>query len=75
MASLYRTVRPLLFRAGPERAHGAGIALGRIGQRLPGLVRALHRAPADPDGRLRVRAFGLDFENPIGVAAGLDKNA
>ena len=75
MAAIYTALRPLLFRANAEAAHRIGIRLGRLGQRVPPLVRALHRSPKDPTGALRLRAFGLDFENPIGIAAGLDKNA
>lgn len=57
---------PLLHRLDAETAHGLTIqALAR----LPALP-----APAN-DARLRVEAFGLDFPNPLGVAAGFDKNA
>eukprot|EP01037_Dinobryon_pediforme_P042912 gene42912-53593_t len=42
-------------------------------------VRALaalpHRAPPAVDPRLAVRAFGLDFPNPVGLGAGVDKGA
>ena len=31
-------------------------------------------SPAADDRRLRVQAFGLDFPNPLGLAAGFDKN-
>jgi dihydroorotate dehydrogenase len=59
-------VRPVLHRFDPENAH-------RIA------LRALQWAPlpaarAD-DSRLQVRAFGLNFGNPVGLAAGFDKNA
>lgn len=49
-----------------ERAHELTLAAL---ERLP-----LPHAPAD-DPRLRVRAFGLDFPNPVGTAAGFDKDA
>ena len=59
--SLYGRARPLLFSLDPETAH-------RLGLRLAGLVpRATFRAP--------VRALGLEFPNPVGLAAGLDKDA
>ncbi|MDB5739676.1 MAG: pyrD, partial [Alphaproteobacteria bacterium] len=52
----------------PETAHNATLALlGAMGPLLPA------RVPDDP--RLAVRAFGLDFPNPVGLAAGFDKNA
>ncbi len=52
----------------PETAHNATLAL--LGAMSPLLPAA---APDDP--RLAVRAFGLDFPNPVGLAAGFDKNA
>jgi dihydroorotate dehydrogenase len=51
-----------------ETAHCATLALA--GAAAPLIPRA---APDDP--RLAVRAFGLDFSNPVGLAAGFDKNA
>jgi dihydroorotate dehydrogenase len=64
-------VRPLLFRLDAETAHqlalrvmAAGFPWGVCGDRL--LVR---------DPRLRVTVEGLTFVNPVGLAAGLDKNA
>jgi dihydroorotate dehydrogenase len=59
--SLYRLARPFLFSLDPETAH-------RLGLRLAALVppRRFH-AP--------VRAMGMDFPNPVGLAAGLDKDA
>ena len=57
---------PLLPRLPPETAHRAAIG-------------ALKFAPLPPaarrDPRLKVHAFGLDFPNPLGMAAGFDKNA
>ena len=64
MALLWPVARPLLFRLDPEFAHGLTIKALRY---LP-----LPAEGAD-DARLRVRAFGLDFPNPVGMAAGFDK--
>jgi dihydroorotate dehydrogenase len=64
--------RPALFRLEPERAHALSLALLAFATRQPRLAAALRR-------RLLVQrpveAFGLRFANPIGLAAGLDKNA
>lgn len=57
--------RPFLFRLDPETAHGLATTALRI---FP-----LPRAEPD-DCRLGVTAFGLDFPNPVGLAAGFDKN-
>jgi dihydroorotate dehydrogenase len=65
---LWSALRSTLFRLDPERAHHlAHLALGRV---TPGMTRAL-RPAVDPS--LRVRCLGLDFEGPVGLAAGFDK--
>lgn len=63
---LYPLVRPLLFALDAERAHGLTIAA------LKRRSAASAQAPAGP---LAVRVAGLAFPNPIGLAAGFDKNA
>jgi dihydroorotate dehydrogenase len=65
--SLDSAALALLHRLGPEHAHD----LALWGLRL-GLVRASHQAD---DPILATNAFGLHFANPIGLAAGFDKNA
>jgi dihydroorotate dehydrogenase len=72
--SLYRSLGPLLFRIPAETAHGAVHGLLRGVQRA-GLDRVLARQYAIRDSRLRVDALGETFPNPVGVAAGFDKNA
>jgi dihydroorotate dehydrogenase len=66
--ALYRGVRPLLFRLDPERAHTVTLGVLR-------LLQPLLRGSAAPDPVLRQAVYGLRFPNPIGLAAGLDKNA
>lgn len=66
--SLYDTfARPLLFSFDAETAHGLSIAALKLG--LP------FCPPPPASERLRVRVAGLDFPNPLGMAAGYDKNA
>lgn len=65
---LYALARPLLFSLDPETAHTLTLALADAPLRF-GLLRA-QRVPAQP-----VHVMGLDFANPVGLAAGLDKNA
>ena len=67
MPDLYPLLRPLLLRLDAERAHGLAIAALRAG--LGGRVRT-NGAPA-----LRQTLWGRDFANPVGLAAGFDKNA
>lgn len=72
---MYPLIRPLLFRLDPERAHGVTLDALRLAARVPA-ARLLIRALFDfHDKRLEVSAFGLTFRNPIGMAAGYDKNA
>jgi len=72
--SLYGALRPLLFRLPAETAHRAVHDLLGATQRV-GLDRPLARRYAVDDDRLRVDALGEQFPNPVGVAAGFDKNA
>ncbi len=65
--ALTSALMPLLRLMDPEEAHN--LALAALANGLAGR----DRTPASP--RLAVRAIGLDFANPIGIAAGFDKNA
>ncbi len=65
--------RPLLFRLDPETAHGLTLSLLRLAGLFPPsrwLLQALYAAPEKP-----VEVFGLRFKNPLGLAAGYDKDA
>jgi len=66
---MYALARDLLFRLSPETAHELSIDLLGAGGRL-GLNRLLCKKPA----ALPVKIMGLEFANPVGLAAGLDKN-
>jgi dihydroorotate dehydrogenase len=63
---LYSLARPLLFTLEPETAHRLTLGLAEMSAKL----RIPARVPAAP-----VRAMGIDFPNPVGAAAGLDKHA
>jgi len=66
-----RIVRSILFSLPPETAHHLVLGGLRAVSRLPFALRALHslQPPARPK-----TLFGLNFPNPIGLAAGFDKN-
>jgi dihydroorotate dehydrogenase len=67
--NLYSLLRPLLFRLDPETAHNLTMTgLHRL--HALGLLKSF--LPSVPD--LPRRVMGLDFPNPVGLAAGLDKN-
>ena len=62
---LYSLVKPVLFSLDPELAHDVSLDMLQLFHRLL------------PNRRIDkpVRVMGLDFPNPVGLAAGLDKNA
>ena len=66
---MYGLARPFLFAFDAERAHGLGLASMEAAYRS-GLNPLLASAPKP----LPTKAFGLTFQNPVGLAAGLDKN-
>lgn len=73
---IYRFLfRHLLLRLDAERAHRAGTRMLAVVGRLPGAGTVLRRLLSPRDPRLEVEALGLTFATPIGVAAGLDKEA
>lgn len=74
--SLYEAlIRPLLFKLDPEMTHHIvmeGLRLaGRFPLALPVLAMLNHRS----DPRLQTELFGIRFPNPVGLAAGFDKDA
>ena len=71
---IYRLLRPLLFRLDPERAHDLTLRLLGWGGRLQVTRRALRSQFEVADPRLEIEAFGIQFKNPMGLAAGYDKN-
>jgi dihydroorotate dehydrogenase len=70
----YALVRPLFFRLSPETAHQV-VETGLAFVQGTPVERVLSRALVVENERLTVDSFGQTFPNPIGVAAGFDKNA
>lgn len=70
---VYKSLRPLIFMNDPEQAHHATIGLLRLGGGFA-FGRAMIRSmfPLHQNGP-EVKAFGLTFPNPLGMAAGYDK--
>jgi dihydroorotate dehydrogenase len=64
--TLYRIARPMLFQLDAETAHRLTLAMLSTYPVAP--------RPADPP-ELAVRLWGIDFSNPVGLAAGMDKDA
>jgi dihydroorotate dehydrogenase len=64
--NVYRLARPLLFAFDPETAHRLAVLALKAG------LSEAYARKGDPI--LATRVFGLDFPNPVGLAAGFDKN-
>lgn len=73
---MYKTlIRPILFLFDPERVHYFTFSMVKIMHKIP-LIPALIRFIFQiNDKRLERTLFGLTFKNPVGLAAGFDKNA
>ena len=70
---IYKLFRPVLFRLEPETAHRLTLQLIRTAGNFPPscwFLEQLYRTPAQ-----LVDAFGITFKNPVGLAAGYDKDA
>jgi dihydroorotate dehydrogenase len=68
-------IRPILFYFDPEKVHYFTFSLIRLVSKIPGfpsLFKALYEVN---DSRLETEVFGLKFKNPVGLAAGFDKDA
>ncbi len=72
--NLYSYLKPLIFKMTPEQAHASTIAMLRLGG-SNAIGRAVIRAmfPCRHPGPV-IQAFGLTFPNPLGMAAGYDKD-
>jgi len=68
-------LRPLFFLFDPEKIHHFTFSLIKITSKLPGFQSVLSYLFVVEDERLHRNIFGLTFKNPVGLAAGFDKNA
>ena len=68
-------IKPILFLQQPEAAHHFTFGLIKWSFNLPIIKPILHVLFRFEDSRLEREVFGLKFSNPIGLAAGMDKDA
>jgi dihydroorotate dehydrogenase len=68
-------IRPLLFLIDPETVHHLTFRLLRIASFIPGFRAVLRAAFTVQNVALERKLFGLTFRNPVGLAAGFDKDA
>lgn len=70
---MYRILRPLLFLLSPERAHHVTFSLLEFAARVPGMLALV--GGKKPPANAAVEVMGLRFPSPVGLAAGMDKDA
>jgi len=73
---LYKSIiRPLFFKFDPEEVHHFTFKMIRFLQALPGVAALTRKLFVVEDARLEREVFGIKFPNPVGLAAGFDKDA
>ncbi len=68
-------IRPILFWFDPEDVHYFTFSLIRFLSKIPGVPSLFKSLYLVNDNRLETEVFGLKFKNPVGLAAGFDKDA
>jgi len=68
-------IRPLLFKFDPEQVHHFTFSMIQSLSKIPGITSLFRKLYVFEDKRLERELFGLKFQNPVGLAAGFDKNA
>lgn len=71
---MYKLIRPLFFSVDPEKIHHLVVRLLKRFAKLPGGMSMLNGLYGYRNPGLHRTVFGLDFPNPVGLAAGFDKN-
>lgn len=68
-------LRPLFFLFDPEKVHHFTFSLIKFTCKIPGIASLYRSLYVVEDAKLERKLFGLTFKNPVGLAAGFDKNA
>ena len=72
---MYKFIKPLLFQFDPENIHHFVTSALRIANRVWGVKAMMKNTFQITDSHLEREVMGLKFKNPVGLAAGFDKNA
>lgn len=73
---MYKSIiRPILFLFDPEKVHHFTFSVLRIANKIPVVSNIIRSCYMIEDKRLEREVFGLKFKNPVGLAAGFDKDA
>ena len=70
---MYTLLRPLLFMLSPERAHKVTFSILELAKNVPGALALV--GGMRPPKNAAVDVMGLKFPGPVGLAAGMDKDA
>ena len=75
-SSMYKLIlKPLFFLFDPEFVHHTVFKLIKLSNKIPGISKLIRSIYVVKDKRLERHLFGLTFPNPVGLAAGFDKDA
>jgi len=72
---MFKLIRSVLFLFDPEKIHYFTAWLIRATLAIPGMKTLWTKRFRLEDSRLKTKVFGIEFDNPVGLAAGFDKNA
>ncbi|PKG51671.1 quinone-dependent dihydroorotate dehydrogenase [Olleya sp. 1-3] len=73
---MYKSLlRPFFFSFDPEKIHHFTFSLVKVTSKIPSMASLYRRLYTIEDPKLERKLFGLTFKNPVGLAAGFDKNA
>ena len=73
---MYKSIlRPIFFSFDPEKIHHFTFSLIKLTSKIPGFPSIFRSLYQVKDKKLERNLFGLTFDNPVGLAAGFDKNA
>lgn len=71
---MYKLIKPFLFRYSPEKAHSMTVSMWKFVLKLPLINNMFVSSYRVQDPKLKRKLFGLEFDNPVGLAAGFDKD-
>lgn len=72
---MYKIIRSILFLFDPEKVHYFTAGLIHFTLSIPGMKWIWTKLYRVDDPKLKTNVFGIEFPNPVGLAAGFDKNA
>jgi dihydroorotate dehydrogenase len=73
---MYKSLlRPIFFSFDPEKIHHFTFSLIKLTSKIPGISQLYKSLYVVENKKLERQLFGLTFKNPVGLAAGFDKNA